>query len=225
MRSAPTGRPGQGGSEPAAPSARRWRSPRARPTVALGAALLLVIVALGGCSTGSARDARVGATRAAEDEIVLPAAQATYSVREFRPGTPDASPTAAPRPTLTTIAVTTAVAQDGSPIGIFNALPANAGTMYVAVLIANLSAGQTVMAILENVAEKPKDRKTFGYAEATVSGSGVEQWLALQLPLDGSIPPGKYAVYVSLNGEDYPFGNSIAVEITANGSAPRKIGD
>lgn len=183
-------------------------------------AACLALLALIGCSTGDARDARLAEQRDATEEAKVPARQASFIANEFFSSTPPPVRTATPRAVLQSIALTTGVNSDGAPSGVYGSVPSDAGRVYVAARISYLQPGETVVASWHTIAEKPEDVVVIANSEVTVNGN--EGWISLPADLYGNVTPGEYAVSLYVEGE---LLNSLAFEITSAGTAPRQIGN
>ncbi len=200
-------------------AANRPDDPVARPparSVAIVAVLLLLI--LSGCSTGNARDAGVAQGIEETKAATVPGVQATFIASEYFGASPTPPGTPTPRAVLRAIGLTTGVSGSGAPDGIYGAVPADAGRIYLAVRAADLQDGQTLFASWQTIEEKPEDIEVFGTSEVTVEGS--PEWVALPLDLTGARGPDTYAVTVYV-GETLL--GALSFEITGAGTAPRRI--
>jgi hypothetical protein len=207
--------------------------PRPRRTDHAGPAgagrLLLLLVALpvvlAACSSGNAREAARGREAHASEEARLTDLQATYSAGFFHPATPGAgtpapTPTPDPRlPTLERLVLARNLAGNG-PTEELAAVPANFGTVYAGALLHGLPAGAVVSALWRG------ERGNVYLAETTIEGAAADAWVGLPLPLDGSLPPGNYAVIlrVAVGAEPPVPLNSLVFEITPAGSSARPVG-
>ena len=217
MRSARTGRPHPNPIPRAPTEPRSWAGGVGR--VLLAATLL---AALAACATGEADDARRGQSRAATRGAELPAQQATRIASQY------ASPAVSPQPTapaatgLEALALSLRV-DSGGPDGEYDAVPADAGTVYAGAKLSHLRPGQQVRAVWRNA-----DRVDIGASAVDITDP-VPAWVALPLALNGSLPTGDYAVYVSVADgpdDDAPvFLNSLVFRVIGSGSAPVRASD
>ena len=225
MRSAPTIRPAPAASPrpasgpavlPASPLPRS-RSPRRRagtPRALLG---LMAVLLLAGCASGTAEEARRGQERDAEASAALPRAQATHVVGRFFKPTP--TPTKAPPapPTLERLEVTTGLFSDNAPQGNYASVPADAGTVYVDALLHGLRAGHVLTATLTDAAFRP-----VATAQVEIDADAEQRWVALPFTLDGSLPPGEYAVFLFAGERRL---NELAFTVSSPGSGSQMLPD
>jgi hypothetical protein len=182
------------GFEPAAtlqPSMIKQRDRRSR-TVSL-LAILLVTATLAGCASGNALEAEPFATRDAEETAVMPQAQQTAIIERFFP-TPD-KPTkdSTPIVTLESLVLTTSIGSNNEPRGEVRGV-SGAGTLYAAALVHDLTKGSVASAYWTNKAD------TVIYSsEISIDENAETRWLAFQWNIDGSLPPGDYAVYIYID--------------------------
>jgi hypothetical protein len=182
--------------------------------VLLGTLLLLV-----GCSSGNAREAERGQASRASEEARVADLQATYSAGFFDPGTPTPGPTSAALPTLDRLVLTRNLSGNG-PSDELASVPADAGTVFAGALLHGLARGMVVGAIWRG------EQGDVYASETTIEADAGDAWIGLPLPLDGTLPPGDYAVVVYvIVGDEGPVGlNSLVFEITSAGSQARAAG-
>ena len=205
MRSALIARP--------APAA-SLRRPAGAPRALLGLALVLL---LAGCASGTAEEARRRQERDAETSPALPQAPATHVVGRFFKPTP--TPTKAPPapPTLERLEVTTGLFSDNAPQGNYASVPADAGTVYVDALLHGLRAGHVLTATLTDAAFHP-----VATSEVEIDADAEQRWVALPFTLNGSLPPGEYAVFLFAGERRL---NELAFTVTPPGSGSQLLPD
>jgi len=177
-----------------------------------------LILVLAGCSTGDARDAGVAQGIEETKAATVPGVQATFIASEYFPGSPTPAGTPTPRVVLRAIALTMGVSGLGEPNGIYGAVPADAGRVYLAVRANDLRDGQIVEASWQTIEEKPEDVEVFATSQVTIVGS--PEWVALPLDLTGQRGPDIYAVTVYVGDT---LLSSLSFEVTGAGTAPRRI--
>lgn len=155
-------------------------------------AVLIVALCLAACETGRVDEARDAAERDATRGAVLPDVQATSIAERFRPPTPTPMPTPTLAPALAQLVLTSGVGPSGAPRDELRLVPAyTRTTIYAAAQLSHVQPGQTVVAIWANAAGGEIQRTT-----ARITSGAASQWVALPLTLDGTLPPGSYAVYL-----------------------------
>jgi hypothetical protein len=179
---------------------------------------LLVLVLAAACSSGNAREAEREQQSRASQEAKLAGLQATYSSSVINPGTPTPAPTVIPLPTLDRLVLTRSLGGNG-PSEELASVPSNFGTVYAGALLNGLRGGTMVSAIWRG------ERGNVYVSETTVDGDAAQAWVGMPLPLDGSLPPGNYAVILLVAvGDDPPVSlNSLVFEITSSGSQARAV--
>lgn len=200
-----------------------------RPYRRLPLLLMVLVVALGalaGCASDKASDQNRARHTAEAGTSVISGDQATYAANRY--ASPSLSPTPIPRSAghVHEMGVAVSVQGNNQPSNFVTSVPTNAGTIYVAANVDGLPENSTVTAILFPNAKKPADRKVVLQASITVSGSG-QQWIAVPLQLDGSLPTGQYGVALSLqnppaNVTDPELG-SLGIELTSPGTPPKSV--
>jgi hypothetical protein len=156
-------------------------------------ALLMVTVTLVGCASGNAIEAEPFATRDAKETAVMPEAQQTAIIERFFP-TPD-KPTKESTPivTLESLVLTTSLGPNSEPSGEVRGV-SGTGTLYAAALVHDLTKGSVASAYWTN-----KDDTVIYSSEISIDESAETRWLAFQWNIDGSLPPGNYAVYIYID--------------------------
>ena len=138
----------------------------------------LACLILSGCSSGAATDARHDEARDASLKDQLAAEQATWTAQHYFPPTATPGPAKPLTPSLGDVAITFGFKPDGTPDGSYASVPAGAGTAFVGVELAGVSAGQKVRAVVTdgwgNDVAAP---------ESVVGPGSAQQWLALPVPL------------------------------------------
>jgi hypothetical protein len=153
---------------------------------------VLILVALAGCVSEQAQDQRLASTREATRGAVLAEVEATVITTRFALPTPTPAPTLAIQPALANLVLARSVSADGSPLDEIRSVPAYAsGTIYAAAEISHLRTGQTVVAVWTNASGAE-----IGRSAQTVAANADRQWIALPWTLDGTLPPGTYAVFI-----------------------------
>ncbi|MCA9879184.1 MAG: hypothetical protein KC442_15440, partial [Thermomicrobiales bacterium] len=201
MPSAPTGHPEA-----------RVLTDRLRGLVALA---LLALVVLTGCSSGMATDARRDEARDAGLPEKLANDQATRTAERYFP--PTATPgTRTPDPAaVEELVITFGFRSDGTPDGSYVSVPAGVGTVYAAVRVSGVSAGQTVDAIVTDAWGNDLARPS-----VTIDPGPAERWLAMPVAVDGNVPPGQYGLYVEI---DQRVVGSLAFGVTGPGSSAQLL--
>lgn len=159
------------------------------------------LVVLVGCASGAERDARQAERAEATRGVILPDRQSTSVVERFFPPSPTPGPTQPPLPGLESLVLATAVGSDGRPQQEVTSL-AGGGTLYVAALLNDLSAGSVVSAVWTDA-----DGTEFARSEVEIDGSARQRWVALPWQVDASLPRGQYAVYVFV--DERPLGSLV----------------
>ena len=227
MRSARTDRPTTPASAspsdstlPVLPAIRRRSNllccPAARlvPHLVVRVCLLSAVVSLlAACAGGSAEEARRGQARDAAATAELPERQATRVAERFFPLTPTPAPTPPPVPTLESLVITLGFAGD-APQGSYASIPADAA-MSAGALLNGLFAGQVVTAAWTDGAGN-----NVGSTRVEITADTGRQWVAL--PLNGSLPPGEYAVYLFVGERRL---GSLVFGVTAPGTGPQLLPD
>ena len=190
------------------------RSPTNRP----GKVVLLALAGcllLSGCSSGAATDARRDEARDASLKDQLAAEQATWTAQHYFPPTATPGPPKPLTPSLGDVAITFGFRSDGTPDGSYASVPAGAGTAFVAVELAGVSAGQKVRAVVTdgwgNDVAAP---------ESVIGPGAAQQWLALPIPLANELAPGEYGAFVFV--DDQPVG-SLAFGVTGVGTSAQLL--
>ncbi len=179
--------------------------------------LLALALLLTGCAGGAAEEARRAEAREAATTPQLAGQQATRIAQRFFPPTPTPGPTPPPVPALDTLAITLGVDGAEAPQGHFATVPSDAGTLYAAAHLNDVAAGQVVTATwVDGVAN------TIATSEVEIDGGGGSRWVALPLTLNGSLPPGEYAVFLFV--DDRRLG-SLLFGLTPPGSFPQQLPD
>lgn len=168
----------------------------------------LVVVAMGaGCVSEQAQDQRLASTREATRGSILAEVEATMITTRFLLPSPTPAPTLVIAPALTNLVLARSVSADGSPLDEIQSVPAGAtGTIYAAAEIAHLRAGQHVVAIWTNGSGAELWR-----SEQLIGSDAPRQWVALPWTLDGTLPPGWYAVLIYVDDTRL---NSLAFRIS-----------
>jgi hypothetical protein len=125
---------------------------------------------------------------------VLGQAQSTAIATRFYSVTATPEPTRTPMPVLAEMAIATAIDDAGAPRSIVRSVAAT-GTMYVCAKIVDVQAGSQLVASLGTI-----DAQMLFSTELQATTTGGSQWFAFQWNLDGSVPPGRYAAYVFVDG-------------------------
>jgi hypothetical protein len=160
-------------------------------------------------------DAQRDEARDASLKDTLAAEQATWTAQHYFPATGTPSPPKPTAPSLGDVAITFGFRADGKPDGSYASVPAGAGTVFVAVELSGITAGQKVKAVV-----------TDGWgndvaAPESIIGPGAsQQWLALPVPLGNEVAPGEYGAFVFV--DDQPVG-SLAFGITGVGSSAQLL--
>ena len=153
---------------------------------------LLILTALAACVSEQAQDQRLASTREATRGAVVAEVEATVITTRFTLPSPTPAPTLVTQPALANLVLARSVSTDGSPLDEIRSVPAYAGgTIYAAAEIAHLRAGQTVVAVWTNA-----NGAEIGRSAQTISADADLQWVALPWTLDGTLPPGTYAVFI-----------------------------
>jgi hypothetical protein len=170
---------------------------------------------LSGCSSGAATDARHDEARDASLKDQLAAEQATWTAQHYFPPTATPGPAKPLTPSLGDVAITFGFKPDGTPDGSYASVPAGAGTAFVGVELAGVSAGQKVRAVVTdgwgNDVAAP---------ESVVGPGSAQQWVALPIPLANELAPGEYGVFVFV--DDQPVG-SLAFGVTGVGTSAQLL--
>ncbi len=155
-------------------------------------AVLLVVATTAGCISEQAKDQRLASTREATRGAILAEVEATMIATRFHLPTPTPAPTLVISPVLANLVLARSVGADGSPLAEIRSVPTGAsGTIYAAAEIAHLRAGQRVIAVWTNASGAE-----LGRSEQTITAAAPRQWVALPWTLDGTLPPGWYAVLI-----------------------------
>jgi hypothetical protein len=155
--------------------------------------LALLIVPLAACASGNAREAEPFATRDAEETAVMPEAQQTALIERFfpTPGEPTKEPT--PIVVLESLVLTTSLGSNNEPQQEVRGV-SGTGTLYADALCHYLTKGSVATAYWTN-----KDDTVVYTSELRIDADAETQWLAFQWNVDGSQPPGNYAVYIYID--------------------------
>jgi hypothetical protein len=160
--------------------------------VLLTLAALGVVATMAGCVSEQAQDQRLASTREATRGAVLAEVEATMITTRFQLPSPTPAPTLVIAPALANLVLARSVSADGSPLDEIRSVPTGAtGTIYAAAEIAHLRAGQRVIAVWTNAGGAE-----LGRSEYTITMDAPRQWVALPWTLDGTLPPGWYAVLI-----------------------------
>jgi hypothetical protein len=163
---------------------------------AKAASLLLIaffVVSLAGCASGNAREAEPFATKDAEKTAVVPEAQQTALIQRFfpTPGAPTEEPT--PIVVLESLVLTTSLGSNNEPQQEVRGV-SGSGTLYADALCHYLTKGSVATAYWTN-----KDDTVVYSSEIPIDEDAESRWLAFQWNVDGSLPPGQYAVYIYID--------------------------
>jgi hypothetical protein len=198
-----------------APTVRHEARPQVERAAANLLALALAGAVLAGCTSGQARESRRDEARDAGLQQQLAAEQATWTAQRYFPATETPSPPEPPVPALTTLGITFGFLPDGTPDGSYASVPAGAGTAYAAAQLAGVSAGQVVRAVVTDAWGNE-----IATPEVTIDAGAANRWVALPIPLPGSVAPGEYGVFVFADGHAI---GSLAFAITSPGSAAQLL--
>lgn len=187
-------------------------------TRALGTVVLVALL-LVGCSRGTANEAERAQRRAASEPAVLAHEQATRNAERFTESTPSAGPTATPAITVFSLGLTQQIQSDNEPSQMLATVPSNAGTVYVVIELSGVPEGSILYATWLVNANRPEDRTIIATVEQPVGDDG-RHWVAFPFSLDGSLPPGMYAIVVEYEGGAL---GTLGVEVTNPGTAPRRV--
>lgn len=168
------------------------RARRNRPNRGIAAAwiAIVLVVALAGCTTGEADDARTAATREATRGALLDDVQATNIVKEFFPPTGTPVATRTPIPAIATLKLAKRVEASGEPIGETNSA-SQGNTIYACADLKDVRSGQIVTAVWQTA-----DGAEMGRSTVEISRNDDRTWVALRWDVPTGIPFGPYAVYV-----------------------------
>jgi len=153
----------------------------------------LVALALAGCGTGTVDESRMYQEQEATESSQVESAQQTETARFFA-GTPVAGPTSTPQPVLSSLRLSTSVGSNGEPLDERSNAPAG-GTIYASARIHDLSPGSTYYAVLGR-----KDGTAITQGEITVEQGADNAWLSFPFAINGTLPPGEYAVFIYTEG-------------------------
>ncbi len=180
-----------------------------------GMVALMLVLVLGGCSSGAVQEVRTDQARDAGLPQQLAAEQATRTVERYFPATATPAATEAPRPALGDLMMTFGFRPDGTPDGSYESVPAGAGTVYAAARLANLSVGQQVRGVVTD-----RWGNDVAAPELTVDPGASDRWVALPIGLPAELVPGEYGVFVFV--DDQMLG-SLAFGVTGPGSSAQLL--
>jgi hypothetical protein len=108
---------------------------------------------------------------------------------------------------------------NSEPSQLFATVPSDIGTVYVVIEVDGVPQGSVLAATWLVNASRPEDRAIIATVEQTIEDSD-RQWIAFPFTLNGTLPPGTYAVVVEYG--DNALG-TLGVEVTNPGTPPRRV--
>lgn len=168
-----------------------------RNQLSLAMAGCFLVVLLVGCASGSAEDSRRFEYQEAEQEQVLPGAQATQLAEHFASPTSSPEPSVTPRPRISELALASSVSGDGSPNGTIRSVSAyGTQTVYAVARISNIQPGQVVTAAWRN-----KDGTVILSSEIAPQPSASPQWISFPVQFGQVLSPGTYSVAIFVGND------------------------
>jgi hypothetical protein len=150
---------------------------------------------LAGCAGGNAETANEAATREADRATnVVAEIEATQVVREFFQTTVTPSPFPTVIPSLANLRLTTSLRAENAPGDTVYTFTRGSGSLYADAQIANLSAGQHVVAVWSHNGE------TVETSEVGIDNDHELIWIALPWDIPGSASSGTYVVSIRVVG-------------------------
>lgn len=217
MHSGSTARRASRPDDAASNRANRLATARSLRPVSVLTVLGLAVLLLSGCASDRATDQGDARETAQTTPGVIVGDQATYSANRYASPTLTATATAPPPATVHEVGLATGVDGSGQPNGLYTAVPANAGTVYVVADLDGLRTGSVVATDWKTNQKKVSERQNFGGASFTVEHEG-RQWAVLPMTLDGSLAPGKYGIFIFVDGQQVA---DLGIEVTAPGTQPK----
>ena len=159
------------------------------------AALLVLVLTLGGCATGNSESADEAATRDASQ-----ATNVVGDIEQTRVATIFFSPTMVPTPyptqlpTLANLRLSTSDSGSSSPGDSISSYSRSDGTLYAAAQIARLHPGQTVLAVWM------QGNSTEYTSQIAIDSDHDLIWISLPWPGSVSASSGDYSVHIQVFG-------------------------